>query len=432
MYLRGSKWSMNRRRKRFNWFRIIILTLLILMVVYVDRYVLPDVQVPWEPTATPTRAPESFISEAETLFNDGKLSQAITAYKQAIQANPTDPATFVRMAQVQVFAGQYQDAQTSAEDALLLNPNNSMAHAVRGWSLTFQGNYLDAESSIKRALELDPNNGLAHAYYAEILLDSYNAGSGSFDNVQKAIDESRVAQDLAPDALETHRVRGYVLETTQNYEEAIREYEAAVEINGNIPDLHMALGLNYRALGANDKAIEEFTRANALNPGDSLPDYYISRTYAGFGEFAKAAQYAETAVRDDPSNARLHGNLGVMYYRNFQWPEARKELELVIKGGTTDDGVEIEPVPISNEIRVTEFYYTYALTMARLNQCGEALRVAQQIQAAVPADEIAVDGANQAIQICQQNLNVTPTPTLELAPETTATETPTPTPAPQE
>jgi tetratricopeptide (TPR) repeat protein len=182
---------MNRKRPvRPNWFRIILLCLLVLGGSYVNRYIsVNDVQV-GVASPTPTRAPEAFITEAEEYFNQGKLIQAIESYKQAIIARPEDPATHVALARVQVWAGQYEDAKISAEDAILLNPDNSMAHAVLAWALDFQGEYLNAESKISRALELDPNNALAHAFYVEILVDSYLNGGGSFEGVEKAIEES--------------------------------------------------------------------------------------------------------------------------------------------------------------------------------------------------------------------------------------------------
>jgi tetratricopeptide (TPR) repeat protein len=420
---------MNRRRKRINWFRIIVLILLIAAGIYVNKVVIPTIPAPFVPTPTPTRDPESYVTEAENLFNQGKLMQSIDTYKQAIQANPNDPTIYVALARVQVFAGQYQDAQTSSEDALLLNPNNSMAHAVRAWSLDFQGDYLAAEAAIKRALDLDPNNAMAHAYYVEILVDSYINGTGPFENVAKAADESRVALNLAPNTLEAHRARGYILEATQNYEEAAREYQSAIDINNFIPDLHLQLGLNYRALGVYDKAIEEFTSANALNPSDPQPDYLISRTYATVGEYAKAVQYAETAVGDNPSDPNLHGNLGVMYYHDVKWTEAAKELELAVRGGTTGDNQTVQPVPLTTDTHVAEYYFTYALALARLNRCGEALQVAQSILSNIPSDDIAVTNANETIKLCQQNLSVTPTAALQV-PAGSETPVATTTPAP--
>jgi tetratricopeptide (TPR) repeat protein len=410
MYLKGSKWSMNRRHQHFNWFRIILLTLLIAGGLYLDKFVIPSTPSPFEPTATATRPPEAYITEAQGLFDQGKLLQSIQIYQDAIAVKPNDPATYVALARVQVFAGDYKGAQTSAENALLLNANNSMAHAVRAWALDFLGNYLDAEVSIKRSIELDPNNAVAHAYYAEILVDE------GPDTILKAIDESKTALALAPNTLETHRARGYVLEATANYENAIREYQAATAINNNIADLHLQIGVNYKALGIYDKAVQEFTIANALNPTDWQPNYLISRTYATVGEFAKAMQYAESAVNVNPVDPQLHGNLGVMDYHNAEWPNAVKELSLAINGGTSADGQPIVPVSLNaNAPLISEYYFTYALVLARLNRCGESLQMVQKIQALIPSDQIAMSNADAATQICQKNL-ASPAPPAQTTP----------------
>ena len=412
---------MARRRRRVNWFWITVLLGLIFATTYFGRYVAPDIQTPFVDTPTPTRAPESFVTEAEDLFMQGKLLQTINAYQEAIRSNPEDPNSYIAMARVQVFIGHYADAQESAEKALLLNPNNSMAYAVRGWSLDFLGDYLAAEAAVKRALELDPNNAFAHAYYAEILADAYSNGAGPFDAVELASEESRVALSLAPNLMEAHRARAYVLEVTGNYEEAIREYEIAVNLNENIPDLHLSLGRNYRSLGVYDKAVEEFTRANALNPADPLPDLYISRTYATVGEYAKAVQYGEQATKDDPTNAGMHGNLGVMYYHNYQWPESLQELALAVYGGSLGENQTVEALSLENSARAAEYYFTYALVLARLNNCGESLQIARQIIGTIPRNELAVYNANEAIALCQTNLDTPPTATEEIpaAPEAT-------------
>ncbi len=398
---------MNRRRQHFNWFRIVVLTLLIGAGLYLDKYVIPATPSIFEATPTATRPPESYITEAQDLFNQGKLNQSIQVYQQAIEVQPNDPAIYVDLAEVQVFAGDYKGAQASAENALLLNPNNSMAHAMRAWALDFQGNTLEAEASIKRALALDSNNAVAHAFYAEILVDE---GEGS---IQQAIDESKVAQALAPDTLITHRARGYVLEATANYEDAVREYQAAVAINKNIPDLHLQLGINYSALGIYDQAVQEFSNANALNPSDPMPDYLTSRTYSTVGEFAKARQFAETAVQDEPTNPRYHGNLGVMDYHTALFADAVKELSLAVNGGVTDTGAKVDPIElVPNAPRISEIYFTYALALAKVGRCGDVLQVAQQVQSQIPDDDIAVTNVNEAIKTCQATLGTPVSPAL--------------------
>ncbi|MGE5249007.1 MAG: tetratricopeptide repeat protein [Bacteroidota bacterium] len=430
MYLKGNKWSVTRRRRRPNWFRIIILSLLVLGFATFNRMVVTKMQPLGVPTATPTRPPESYVTEAQQLFTEGKLLQSIDAYEQAIAARPDDSATYVDLARVQVWAGKYKDAQESAENALLLNANNSMAHAVRAWALDFQGDTLKAESGIKDALQLDDKNGIAHAYYVEILVDSYLSGTGSFEAIDTAIEESKVALSLVPDSIEAHRARAYILEATGNYQEAIREYQAAAAINNNIAIIHLSLGVNYSTMEIYDQAIQEFTRANALNPGDPNPDLYISRTYAKVGDYAKAIQYAETAVGDNPTDPSLRGNLGVMYYHNLLWRDAVQQLSLVVNGGTAPEGGAIDAMElVPNSARLAEYYFTYGLALARLNRCGDALKIAQTINDRVPADETAITNAAEIVTICRANAKATPTE--EPAPLETITPTPEDTATPE-
>jgi tetratricopeptide (TPR) repeat protein len=415
---------MTRKRYRVNKLTVAILLILITAMWYVNIVIVPTIPPPFVPTPTATRSPESFIVEAETAFNDGKMLQAIEFYQQAIRANPQDDVSYAAMGRVQIFAALYDDALESADKAILLNPNNPRAHAIRAWAMDFKGDILAAEAAIKRALELDANSGFIHAIYAEILVDSALSGTGPLENLTvKAAETSRLALSLEPNTIETHRARGYVLEATANYPEAIAEYQAAIAINPNISDLHLALGRNYRFTQVYDLAVEEFTRANALNPADPNPDRLISRTYATIGEFAKATQYAESAVKDAPADASLRGNYGVMLYYIADWGESAAQLGLAINGGRTENGDTIESIPFSTDSRVVEYYFTYALALARLNRCGEAVPIANTILGRV-SDELSISNAQKALDTCAANLAATPTPTPAIATTETATATP--------
>jgi len=403
---------MTKRRKRPNFFGWAVFGLILLFGYYFNQIYLPTQPNPFDATPTPTRSWESYSTEAQELFAAGKLLQAIEAYKSAIASSPQDPTLYIALAKVQVFAGLPRDAQANAENAILLSPNNSMAHAVRAWALDFQqGKNGEALESIDKALELDPNNAIAHAYRVEILIDS-----GSFENIDKAREVSRTALALDPNALETRRARGYIFEATGDYENAIQFYKSAIEVNPNIPILHLELGRNLRFVFAYDDAIREFTTANTLNPNDPEPDYLISRTYATIGEYEKALQYAETAVKDRPTDPRYRGNYGVMFYRNFYYTDAVRELALAVDGGTTDGGFPIQGMALSNDPRVAEFYFTYGLALARTNQCGQALPIAQTLQTKFPdngdpANGIVREAATSIGQICEENLKNPPVET---------------------
>jgi len=416
---------MNRRRRRPNYFGWIVFGLVVLFGYYFNQVYLPSTPMLAGPTPTETRSAEAYATEADGYFKQGKLTQAIESYQAAINTSRQDPTLYVALARIQMWAGKYEEAQANAERALLLNNTNAMAHAVQAWALDFQdGKNGQALEAIDEALKLDPNNAVIQAYYVEILVDS------GFENYEKAAEVSRVAQALDPNIVETNRARGYLLAVTSNYEESIREYETAIKINPNLALLYMEQGQNYRAISAKDEAITAFNTANTLNPSDPEPDYWISRTYATYGEYAKALQYADTAVQNSPSDANYRGNLGVMYYLNFDWVNAVNELGLAIFGGTTEDGVEIKGIPLTDSPRIAEFYYTFGSALARTNRCGDALKIVQELQSKVPTNEIAMDAANKTIAICQENLNNPPTSTspAETPVAPSATETPVPTP----
>jgi tetratricopeptide (TPR) repeat protein len=274
--------------------------------------------------------------------------------------------------------------------------------------LGFQDKYAEAEVEIKKALALDPNNALAHAYYAEILINQ-----NDYTLYDKAAEESKKARDLDPTLLESHRARGIVLLNTQNLEEAVQEFQAALAINKNIPDLNLYLGITYKALGDYDLAQEALLAAYALNPTDTVALTELSRAFFADGRYPQAAQYAEEAIKVKPDDPRLYGNLGIIYYKLGDFNKAIPPLALAVRGGLAEDGTKVEGLPLDYG-RVMEYYWYYGFALAKSNRCSEAVPIFQALLTGVPNDEIAVYNATEGLAICQQSLNTpraaTPTP----------------------
>lgn len=401
MYLKGSKWSMKRRTRRSSSpFRIALLLVLIAGALYLDRVIVPKVPAMWTPTATPTVNPESFLNEARQFFAEGKMIQAIASYKQAIIANPTDQSLFIELARAQVWTADYQGALESAERSLVGNDDYATGHAVRGWVLNFMGEYVDAEIALQKALDMDPNNPYIHAYMAEMLIDK-----GDAIDVEKASAESRKGMDLNPNLLETIRARGYVLLNTGNYEEALALYQRAIEINRYIPDLYLNEGYCYKFLIDRDsenanRAADAFLQANSLNPKSAIPDLELSRLYLSLGEYERAIQYAENAVKDEPTNGLRYGNLGIMFYKNDKYNQAIDALAVAIQGGTTDDGEQIQALTLDYPTATYYVYYGLSLAMVTPNQCARAVPVFQALLNSVPDDPTAFENAEYGLEIC--------------------------------
>jgi tetratricopeptide (TPR) repeat protein len=429
MYLKGSKWSMNKRRRRSSPWLIAILIIIIGLLAYLNVFVIPTVQPPFVPTPTPTRDPVSYSEEAAIALAEGRIGIAMDFYQDAIDADPQEISNYLALAKLQIYRGEYEAARENAEYAVLLDKTRPYAFALLGWAKGFMGEYLEAETDIKSALDLDPNDAFSRAVYAYILARQVANNVGELDTLDLAIEQSREALTLNPNLVETRWARGYVLEITSNYEEAVLQLTAAIEINDNIANVHLALGRNYFTLEEYDQAVFEFTKAYSLNPNDSDPNWYISQVYARIGEYAKAIQYAEQAVNDEPTDPYLRGNLGTMYYRDLQYNRAIEELELAVRGGATSSGEVVEGIPLDYSSTVIELYSRFGLSLARVNRCSEAVQVATALLQTVPDDETAVYNAEEMINICQdfQENPPTVTPTLEfLEDEQDLTQTPTP------
>jgi len=406
---------MRQRRPRINWFLIVVVVILIAIVTYVDRFILPTAQTPFIATLTATRESESYITDAENLFTEGKLLQSIDTYLEAIRIKPDDPSIYTALARVQVFSGKYDEALVNAENSLLLNPNNSMAHAVRAWALTQKEDYVAADNSLKEALRLDPTNGIIQAYKAFLYGKMFENNAGPYvDPIPVAIESSNAAVNLAPNSLEAHWARAYILQITDNREQAVQEYQLALQINPNISEIHLELGVTYKGLGVIESAIQQYTLANTYNPSDIRPYLYSSRALASIGEYAKAAQYAESAVSNDPTNPYLRGNWGFMLYKNYEWPSAIVQLSLAVNGGTNEDGEVLQPQPLTGgDTRIAEYFSVYAILLAKSESCGEALRITQLLVTNVPNDADAAYNVDYVQQLCAQSLGSRSSPVPE-------------------
>ncbi len=162
MYLQSSKYRLKRKSpRRFNLALIFILCALIVVAALFQAYVVPSIPPPFMPTSTATRPAASYADDAAKLFLDGKLTESIKAYNQAILLAPTNSDLYVAVSKVQIFAHDYQGALDNAENAVLRS-KSAVAYAVYGealyWVEKSKGGstFTDANKELQKSLELDP------------------------------------------------------------------------------------------------------------------------------------------------------------------------------------------------------------------------------------------------------------------------------------
>jgi tetratricopeptide (TPR) repeat protein len=429
-----------RQRRSSNSIVLLMLLLLIVVSLFLLRGVLQkDIKSPFESTPIPTRTSSNFALEGETHFLAGNLTDAITAYSQATKFDPNNPGLWAELARIQAYSSaslatddgrrqRLQEALNSIDAAVKVAPDDSTVHATRAFILDWSApselagdkseQYLtEAEQAAVRALQLDPKNALAQAYYAEILLDQVKW--------VQADQYINLALQQDPNLMDAHRIRAIVQETGGNYAEAINEYKKAAAIFPNLTFLYLRIGVNYRQLRQHDEAMKWFEKAVTINKqlglNDPLPYLAISNTQAQVGDFFNAARNVKAALKFNPTNPKVYGALGVVYFKSRNYESAIPALQCAVLGcdiklscevrqcdDENDPPITIQGMPLSTDTVL--YYYTYGSVLAGMHQktrpyCDQAVPILSAVRKQFSNDPSVISIITPSEEICKKAAN---------------------------
>lgn len=215
-------------------------------------------------------------------------------------------------------------AVSSATTALRLDDTLAESHASMGLAAhIYSWDWAKAESHYKRAIELNTNFATAHHWYAVFLAE---IGRG-----QEALAEIKQAQSLDPVSLIIGADAGMVLYLARDYDQALEQCRATLDMDPNYFRARMWLGCSYEQKGMYQHAIAEYETARSLDDSpyvlewlarayavsgntmevhrviDELThlssrvyvdSYYLASVYAALGEKQQAIALLERACRD--------------------------------------------------------------------------------------------------------------------------------------
>ena len=443
------------RRPQSNIYRMFLWIVMLLGVIWMLQQInTGEIKPLFQATATPTRSTESFVMEGDANFTAGNLNGAITAYQEAVRANPNDAQTWAELARIQTYSSAFLitnpekkerllAALDSASKAVELDPEDSEVHAIRAFVLDWNANgdlyandqvqkyLIEAEQEALIALRLESSNTLALAYYAEILIDQQKWNQAELQ-MQQALERPEADQ-----LMDVHRINAYLLETLGQYNLAITEYEKAIVLEPNFTFLYLRAGANYRRLAFEiqnpeaarpvyEKSLEYFDKAVDINKqigvNDPGPHLSIARTYSQLGEFFAAARNVQKALEYEPTNADIYGQLGIVYFRSRNYEGSIFSFECAIRGCSgaasclgrgldkcnADLGFnEVDVKGLALEPNTIVYYYTYgsvlaALSRSRDNKCEAARQIFDEVTAELNArPEEYADGRETIVSIVQ-------------------------------
>src|SRR6185437_9689777 len=119
-----------------------------------------------------------FYLRGLTLLAARSVSEAVGAFRQAVEIDPDYAQAWAALAEAQALLPAYgptalkvanADSLESAQRALALNPGTALAHVAQGMVYTNQRRWADADAAFRRALALVPGDAEALNQYAQFL-----------------------------------------------------------------------------------------------------------------------------------------------------------------------------------------------------------------------------------------------------------------------
>jgi tetratricopeptide (TPR) repeat protein len=239
---------------------------------------------------------EIFHRGAEAM-GAGHAAEAESDFKQATEIAPDFAPAFLDLGLVQLRQGKLEDAIRSIKKALELDPNSRGAHLFLGIAEYQSHDIQHAVDDLQAAINEDPKNvqallwmgivemNAAHPEKATEPLDEAAALAPKNENVLDYRVQAHLAvakqsfaslYQLDPTSWRLHRLNAVIDAQAGDHKHAADEYEMAIKLAPNQPELYEGVGWEYQALGEIPKAQEAFAEQLKLTPGNPIAMYNLA------------------------------------------------------------------------------------------------------------------------------------------------------------
>jgi len=261
----------------------------------------------------------------------GIIERRLQDLEERLRSNPDDLEALVQAGIAEKTAGRLERAHTLFQRAIELDPDSSVLHFLLAETLYNRGLHEEAMRSVKRSIELNPENPDALYLIGFILGDQGRSEEAADANRRAVMLNPTLVRAHANLSLETYRhevtpsqaretpagahiTLGRALRQKGYFQEALREYEKAIEggqANAEVLMAMLELYLLQRDTGAAIATADRFARE--FSP--------TAKTWNGRGvalqlegRHTEAEESYKRALEIDSSYPFAHNNLGVLLW----------------------------------------------------------------------------------------------------------------------
>lgn len=269
---------------------------------------------------------------AEAWLAKGDENRAAALLEAVVAKEPANVAALRSLASIYLRHELNDKAVETLQRLIKIRPEDAQTRADLGAALAGTLDFVKAQEQFEQALRLDPTQAGAMVGLANVYLKTDQT-----DAAQPLLDR---AIGIDPKAFEAHFLRGLTLYKLQRPQEAAGEYEAALRLGGDDPDIFYQLARAYRALGKEAESKEALSRFSAIRTKVQNEDerkreaarlILEATPLVQKGSLPEAVELVRKASVLDPGNAELWFRLGGLQYDLKQLPGAKASVARAIE-----------------------------------------------------------------------------------------------------
>jgi serine/threonine protein kinase/tetratricopeptide (TPR) repeat protein/TolB-like protein len=184
----------------------------------------------------------------------------------------------------------------------------------------------NAIAAFDRALKIDPSYGLAEAGLGEAYWQKYDLTQDQ-QWTRPAQASCAKAVDLGNAGSEGHVCLGLLDNGTGQYEQAVGQFQRALELEPSDDKAYIGLALAYEKLGKTEEAERTYQRVINLRPQYWRGYALLGNFYVHQAQYEKAADMFRRVLQLIPDSFRAYANLGGLYIYQGRYADAVQPLE---------------------------------------------------------------------------------------------------------
>jgi tetratricopeptide (TPR) repeat protein len=261
----------------------------------------PGAQAGEQEKALRVNAAKSLNAVGLSYYEREQYERAVLAFQDALKYDPSNEAIRTNLAISYLQQGKFSRVIEilGASGNAPADQRSITALAVSCFAL---GKYDQAARYYEKLAQMLPDDAVLRLTWA--VACEFSGQSQQAQSILAGLPKEKNTQ------AQYRVVRGDAYRSQLKVKQAIAEYESALALSGDLPDVNYRLGVLYSDLNDYDKAIDAFRRELTINPRNSDANYSLGAYYLTTTDLEQSRRYFEKTIELNPNH--LGAYLGLM------------------------------------------------------------------------------------------------------------------------